>query len=71
MNRWVLSTQLLICLLFVVLIGGCAGHKKDHPLEPRVDTNAEATAYVLEGNHFFTGKTYRDAARKYEAAIKV
>ncbi len=71
MNRWLLVTQFLICLLLVVIIGGCAGHKKDQPLEPRIDTNPEAAAFVLEGNHFFTGKRYRDAEMKYEAAIKV
>ena len=71
MNRWLLGTRFLICLLLVVIIGGCAGHKKDHPLEPKVDADAEAAAYILEGNHFFTGKMYRNAAKKYEAAIKV
>ncbi len=71
MNRSFLDTRFLICLVFVMIIGGCAGHKKDHPLEPRVDADVEATAYVLEGNHFFDGKRYRDAAMKYEAAIMV
>jgi tetratricopeptide (TPR) repeat protein len=71
MDRWFLGTQFLICLLFVVIIGGCAGHKKNQPLELRVDADTEAAAYILEGNHFFAGKRYRDAAMKYEAAIKV
>ena len=73
MKKWILRTQFLLCLLFVVIIGGCAGsgQPNDQPLEPQVGTDAEAAAYILEGNHFFSGKRYRDAAMKYEAALKI
>ncbi len=74
MSKWILGTPFFLCMLFMVIIGGCAGQssqQKDQPLEPQIGTDAEAAAYILEGNHFFTGKRYRDAATKYEAAIKV
>ena len=73
MSKWILGTRFSLYLLVVLIIGGCAGqtaHKKDQPLDPRVGADAEAAAYILEGNHFFAQQRYRDAASKYEAAIK-
>jgi len=73
MSKWILGTRFFLYLLVVLIIGGCAGqtaHQKDQPLDPRVGADAEAAAYILEGNHFFAQQRYRDAVSKYEAAIQ-
>jgi len=74
MSKWILGARFSLYLLVVVIIGGCAGHtahQKDQPLDPRVGADAEAAAYILEGNHFFSGQRFRDAAMKYQEAINV
>jgi tetratricopeptide (TPR) repeat protein len=72
MSTWILSTRFPLCLLVIVIIGGCAGqtaHQKEQPLAPQVGADAEATAYILEGNQFFAQQRYRDAVMKYQEAI--
>lgn len=72
MRKWNLRGQIVLCMLLVLTMGGCAGqnpHQKDYPLEPRADANPEAAQYFLEGNHLFGKRELRKAAKKYEAAI--
>jgi len=61
-----------LCLVFVLIIGGCAGHtphEKNQPLAPRADADPEAAESLLEGNRLFAEHQWEEATKKYEAAI--
>ncbi len=74
MRNLTLRRPCSICLLFVLIIGGCAGpsaHPNGQPLEPLANADPEAAKYLIEGNHRFGDHQWTTAIRKYEEAIHV
>jgi tetratricopeptide (TPR) repeat protein len=60
-------------MLLALILGACVGQtaqSEDQPLEPRADANQESVKFLIEGNRLFEKQYYREAATKYEAAIK-
>ena len=74
MRTWNLPNGIFCFLLILPVLGGCGGpttQYKDHPLEPRADSNPEALQLIQEGNRLFEKEDFREAVKKYEEAIDV
>jgi Tfp pilus assembly protein PilF len=60
-------------LVIILMIGGCAGtpqSPKDEPLPPPENALPLVAPLIIEGNRLFAKRDFREAATKYEAAIK-
>jgi len=72
MSKLNLRGRISLGMLFVLIIGGCAGHtphEVDQPLAPRADADPEAAEDILEGNRLFAEHQWEAAIKQYEAAI--
>jgi len=60
-------------LVIILMTGGCAGTSQppqDEPLPPPENALPLVAPLIIEGNRLFAKRDFREAATKYEAAIK-